>query len=195
MDFRRHVTAGRLAELFGPSQVATDAFLRTLGWRHVAEQELPLLAPETREYLEAYAAGVNEWITATGGAGASGAKSLEYSVLGLQNSAYEVQPWTPVDSLAWLKAMAWDLRGNMESEIARGVLFAHGLTRARSASSIRPTRTVATSRSSPACPARPRDRGTDTGPLSGNADVPWNDVAPDPAGTLRRGRVPAATAR
>ena len=31
MDFRRHVTAGRVAELFGESQVATDAFIRTLG--------------------------------------------------------------------------------------------------------------------------------------------------------------------
>ena len=41
MDFRRHVTAGRLAELFGPDQVETDAFIRTLGWRRVAEQELP----------------------------------------------------------------------------------------------------------------------------------------------------------
>src|SRR5690606_1584020 len=28
MDFRRHVTSGRLAELFGPSQLETDMFLR-----------------------------------------------------------------------------------------------------------------------------------------------------------------------
>ena len=32
---------------------------------------------------------------------------------------YEPEPWTPVDSLAWLKAMAWDLRGNMDDEIDR----------------------------------------------------------------------------
>jgi penicillin G amidase len=31
MDFRRHVTAGRLAELFGEDQVERDTFLRTLG--------------------------------------------------------------------------------------------------------------------------------------------------------------------
>ena len=43
MDFRRHVTAGRLAELFGESQVATDTFVRTLDWRGVAEQEYALL--------------------------------------------------------------------------------------------------------------------------------------------------------
>ena len=41
------------------------------------------------------------------------------------------EPWSPIDSLAWLKAMAWDLKGNYDSEIGRAVLFAHGLTRAQ----------------------------------------------------------------
>ena len=80
----------------------------------------------------------------------SGAKSLEYTVLGLTNGDYTVEPWTPVDSLAWLKAMAWDLRGNMESEIGRAVLFAHGLTREQIDQLYPATRTTATSRSSPA---------------------------------------------
>jgi penicillin G amidase len=129
MDFRRHVTAGRLSELFGADQIGTDAFLRTLGWRRVAEQEWALLTPETRAHLQEYADGVNAWIAGHGGADATGAKSLEYAVLGLSNGGYTVEPWHPVDSLAWLKAMAWDLRGNMESEIARALLLAHGLTR------------------------------------------------------------------
>ena len=45
MDFRRHPAAGQLSELFGQSQVETDAYVRTLGWQRVAEQELSLLAP------------------------------------------------------------------------------------------------------------------------------------------------------
>jgi penicillin amidase len=129
MDFRRHVTAGRLSELFGVDQVATDAFLRTLDWRGVAARELPLLSADTRRYLQAYADGVNAWIEANGGSEPTAGKSLEYSVLRLNNSGYTVEPWSPVDSLAWLKAMAWDLRGNMKSEIGRAVLFASGLTR------------------------------------------------------------------
>ena len=40
MDFRRHVTSGRVSELFGSSQLGTDRFLRTLGWRVIAEQEV-----------------------------------------------------------------------------------------------------------------------------------------------------------
>jgi penicillin amidase len=129
MDFRRHVTAGRLAELFGPDQVATDAFLRASGWRVVAEQEWSILSADTRASLQAYADGVNAWINANGGAAPTGAKSLEYTVLGLTTSGYTVEPWSPIDSLAWLEAMAWDLRGNMTSELTRAALLAHGLTR------------------------------------------------------------------
>lgn len=129
MDFRRHVTSGRLSELFGASLVPTDAFLRTLGWRRVAEQEWRLVSPQTRSYLQAYAEGVNAWIADHGGSAPSGAKSLEYTILRLQNSGYVVQEWDPVDSIAWLKAMAWDLRGNMGAEIGRAALLAHGLSR------------------------------------------------------------------
>ena len=35
---------------------------------------------------------------------------------------YRPEPWTAVDSLAWLKAMAWDLRGNMDDEIDRALV-------------------------------------------------------------------------
>ena len=118
MDVRRHVTAGRLAELFGESQLETDRFLRTLGWRRVAEQELALLSEQTRTLLEAYADGVNAHLEDRAGA----ALSLEYAVLGLTNGGYEPEPWEPADSLAWLKAMAWDLRADMEDEVARARL-------------------------------------------------------------------------
>src|SRR5699024_2115548 len=59
MDFRRHVTSGRLAELFGESAVDTDKFVRTLGWRRVAEREYANLDGKTQRLLKSYAAGVN----------------------------------------------------------------------------------------------------------------------------------------
>lgn len=125
MDFRRHVTGGRVAELFGADQVETDAFLRTMGWRRVAEREWAGISAEARGFLTAYAEGVNAWLADHDG----GAASLEYTLLGLTNRGYEIEPWHPVDSLAWLKAMAWDLRSNMEVEIGRAALLGHGLTR------------------------------------------------------------------
>jgi penicillin amidase len=125
MDFRRHVTAGRLAELFGKSQVKTDAFIRTMGWRRTAAEEFKLLAPDTQRYLRAYADGVNAWIGEHSGPTAS----LEHGLLKLTNDGYRIAKWDPVDSVAWLKAMAWDLRSNMVDELGRAQLLAEGLGR------------------------------------------------------------------
>ncbi|WP_200938367.1 penicillin acylase family protein [Aeromicrobium sp. Root472D3] len=123
MDFRRHVTAGRLAELVGDAALDTDKYVRTLGWRRVAEQELALLDDDTLRLVNAYARGVNRYID-----GRSSAElSLEYAVLGLTGPSYRPERWTAVDSLAWIKAMAWDLRSNMTDEIDR-VLSTEKLT-------------------------------------------------------------------
>ncbi|MEO7016128.1 MAG: penicillin acylase family protein [Leifsonia sp.] len=118
MDFRRHVTAGRLSEMFGQSQVPTDTFIRTLGWRTVAEQEVKNLDKTTLRYYQDYADGVNAYLASHKGA----ELSLEYAVLGLQNPGYSPEPWTPADSVSWLKAMAWDLRSNLVDEIDRALL-------------------------------------------------------------------------
>ncbi|WP_166134080.1 penicillin acylase family protein [Nocardioides ochotonae] len=128
MDVRRHATAGRLAELFGEDAVESDAMVRTMGWRRVAERELALVAPETREALEAYAAGVNAYLAQH----SPSQIAVEYTVLRLGGLSYRPEEWTPVDSLAWLKAMAWDLRGNMGEEIGRVLAEAEvGAARAR----------------------------------------------------------------
>jgi len=118
MDVRRHTTAGRLSEMFGESTLEVDKTIRTMGWRRVAEQELSRLSPETQAYLQAFSDGVNAYIHTH----SPSEMSLEYAVLGLQNKDYQVEDWSPADSVAWLKAMAWDLRGNMEDEIQRGLL-------------------------------------------------------------------------
>jgi len=115
MDFRRHVTAGRLSELLGESTVQTDMYIRTMGWRRVAALEYDLLAPDTKDYLTSYSDGVNAYLNGRSATGLS----VEYTVLGLTGLDYEPEKWTPIDSLAWLKAMAWDLRGNMDEEIER----------------------------------------------------------------------------
>ncbi|MFF9776122.1 penicillin acylase family protein [Streptomyces sp. NPDC013978] len=118
MDVRRHMTAGRLSEMFGEGQVDNDEFLRTLGWHRIAEEEYKkTLSAETKKYLDAYAKGVNAYL-----AGKDGDEiSVEYAALGFAND-YKPEEWTPVDSIAWLKAMAWDLRGNMQDEIDRALM-------------------------------------------------------------------------
>ena len=120
MDLRRHITAGRLSELVGEAGIDTDRVIRTLGWRRVAEAELPRLQPATRRYLQAYADGVNAYIDRQGSASEM---SLEYAILGQRVPDYRVERWTPADSLAWMKAMAWDLRSDYDNELMRARLF------------------------------------------------------------------------
>jgi penicillin amidase len=117
MDVRRHITAGRLSEMFGEDTLETDKVVRTMGWRRIAEQELNKISAESLAYLEAFSAGVNAYLKDK----SPGELSLEYTLLALGGLDYQVEDWTPEDSVAWLKAMAWDLRGNMQVEIDRAM--------------------------------------------------------------------------
>jgi penicillin amidase len=121
MDAWRHIGSGRLSEMFGSATAETDAFLRTLGWRQTAEAEWENLGPDTKAILQDYADGVNAYLKDHTDA----ALSLEYAVLALPilSPNYEIEPWTPIHSLTWGKAMAWDLRGNMDEEIQRAILL------------------------------------------------------------------------
>lgn len=119
MDVWRHTAAGRLSEMFGESQVKTDAFLRTLGWWRLAERDYQRLPEDVKAILDAYADGVNAYLAERQGS----ALSFEYAVLKLLNPDYEPEPWSPVHALAWIRVMAWDLRANMQLEIERAVLL------------------------------------------------------------------------
>ena len=119
MDFWRHIGSGRLAEVFGESQVETDTFLRTLGWREIAEAQYAAAPPEMQAIMEAYSGGVNAYLATQSPADLS----FEYTVLEFTNHGYTPQAWSPVDTLTWGIAMAWDLGGNMASEIERAMLL------------------------------------------------------------------------
>ena len=118
MDFWRHVGSARIAEMF-PSQLSTDIFLRTLGWKEIVEKEFSSLDAQSKSLLEAYAEGVNSYITTHKGTNLS----LEYGILKLLNPSYSPEPWTPINTLTWEKSMAYDLGGNMSLEIERAILL------------------------------------------------------------------------
>jgi penicillin amidase len=114
MEFWRRIGAGRLSEILGRSTCESDAFIRTVGWHRVAVQELKLLDAETRAVLEAYAEGVNAYVSTH-----EGRLGLEFAVLELTGVEFEPEPWTPLNTLSWAKVMAWDLGGNMNDELLR----------------------------------------------------------------------------
>ena len=109
LETHRRIGAGRLAEAFGEGALETDRFLRALGVRRAAQAQWDATQGESREVLEAYAAGVNAVMRQ-----ALKARPPEFLILGLQP-----EEWTPVDSLAWTIMMAWDLGGNWNSELQR----------------------------------------------------------------------------
>ncbi|WP_221739771.1 penicillin acylase family protein [Arachnia propionica] len=119
MDLRRHITAGRLSELVGEGGKESDIAVRTMGFRRVAEQDWEQLSDETRGLYEAYAAGVNAHIRDK----APWQIANEYTVLGLTVPFGGIEPWTPVDSLAWLKAMSNSLSASHGTEAGNMALL------------------------------------------------------------------------
>ena len=88
MDLLRRAAAGELAEIFGPIALEYDKENRTLGMRVAAERAVVEATPEIRGLLEAYAGGVNQYISAR-----RGRLPIEFTILG-----YEPKPWTPADT-------------------------------------------------------------------------------------------------
>ncbi|MDY6875049.1 MAG: penicillin acylase family protein [Chloroflexota bacterium] len=119
MEFWRRIGSGRLAEILGESGLDSDRFIRTLGWHRTAAQELGQLDAETWVVLEAYAEGVNSYISTH-----RGRLGLEFTILGFTGVEFEPEPWTPLNTLTWAKVMAWDLRGNMDDELVRAHIAA-----------------------------------------------------------------------
>ncbi|NIN67864.1 MAG: penicillin acylase family protein, partial [Anaerolineae bacterium] len=113
MEMNRRIGSGTLSEVLGDATLDDDRFIRTLGWRRVAEMEAGSLQSESKALLEAYAAGVNAFIERH-----RGSLPVEFIILG-----FEPQPWTPADSISWAKVMAWELGGNWEAELLRAQLI------------------------------------------------------------------------
>src|SRR3546814_5150723 len=91
----------------GESTLSLDRFFRTLGFRQLAEANLEHLSGETKTALQAYAEGVNAFLTER-----SGPLPLEFQIL-----RYEPEPWSPADSLLWGRLMALRLSENWRDEL------------------------------------------------------------------------------
>ena len=98
MDFLRRAASGTAAEMVGQAGLSNDVSLRTLGLRRAAEASLPAYSERARGVLEAYAAGVNAYLHD------NPALPSEYQALEITR----IDPWTPIDSLAIGKLLAWD---------------------------------------------------------------------------------------
>ena len=111
MDLLRRSSAGCLAEVFGDSVVAMDVKQRTFGFSQVAVAVMRRLPREQQAALEAYAEGVNAFL--------SGMKKppFEFLLLG-----YRPAMWRPEDSLLVVLAMFQMLNGADDDERMRTIM-------------------------------------------------------------------------
>ena len=115
MELYRRVTRGRLSEVMGERTIPIDQRFLTLGLRDAAEAEWQRASPAVKLALERYAAGVNAVQMPLSGR----KRPLEFQFLGIKPSE-----WTPVDSLAVGRLLAWRLAENHQAELVRGALAA-----------------------------------------------------------------------
>jgi penicillin amidase len=121
MEFWRHTAGGEIQELTGKTEslMGTDIFIRTVGWRRAAERDFAALDDETRALLQAFSDGVNAYTSSRSPDGLA----LEYRILGVTGVNIQIEPWTPIDSLAWGKVMAWNLTDSYDRELMRQALL------------------------------------------------------------------------
>jgi penicillin amidase len=100
---------GRLAEIAGKDAVAMDRLSRRIGFRRIAEGQLPLLDDDVRLQIESFARGV----TAGARTGSDG-QAHELTFLGV-----EPTPLEPADVIAVLAFLAFALASNWDIELAR----------------------------------------------------------------------------
>ena len=112
MDILRRVGQGRMAEIRGAELLPVDKFIRTLGFYREAETSFSALSPWAQKRLEAYADGVNAFLT-------SHALPPEFLLAG-----DTPDPWKPVDSLVIGKIEAYQLSQNFKLKLLRARLIA-----------------------------------------------------------------------
>lgn len=94
MELFRRAVQGRLAEILGPDWLEHDIRTRTLGLYRHAQLIVEHLAPDTREALEAYAAGVNHCLQ----------NDNENMAAVFAKRGWVPEPWTAADSIAvWMR--------------------------------------------------------------------------------------------
>lgn len=110
MEIQRRAATGRLSEALGPAALPTDRFMRTIGFARAASEARSRLDAPTVETIDAYARGVNAFLSRTSG----WRLPIEYALTGIT-----AEPWTPDDVVAAMKLLAWMQGLNWREELLR----------------------------------------------------------------------------
>ncbi len=116
MMLLRRTVQGRLSELFGARTARTDELMRRLDLYGLAQSSVAAQDEATRAALEAYARGVNAWVTAINER-ALGRGAPEFFLF-----PADIAVWAPADSIALVKLLALQLSSQIPAEVLRARL-------------------------------------------------------------------------
>lgn len=100
MDLLRHITEGRLSEIFGERYLENDIILRALRFRDKSEKLLANADSSHIEVLRAFSEGVNQYIQTN-----KHRLPFEFRILG-----YKPELWEPYQTVNMIGYMGWDLK-------------------------------------------------------------------------------------
>lgn len=112
MDMARRIGEGRLSELFGGVTLPFDRMFRIIGIKRISREVEQKMTRESLARLEAYAAGVNAFITSQ-----KGKYPIEFDLL-----RYDPEPWAPLHSIMIGRLMAWELNLSWWVDLTLGVI-------------------------------------------------------------------------
>ncbi|MEX0968879.1 MAG: penicillin acylase family protein [Paracoccaceae bacterium] len=113
MTLMRRTAQGKLSEIFGNQTLETDRLMRALDLYNISIAAVDLQSPQTLQMLNAYAAGVNAWLSYVR-ENARGRGAPEFFVL-----PTGIAPWTAADSIAVMKLMALQMTDKAALEVLR----------------------------------------------------------------------------
>ena len=115
--FQMHLTRlfaeGRLSEFAGEATKDLDIQMRTIGLHRNARKHAKILNRETRETMQAFADGVNQFIKSH-----KDNLQLEFKLAGIKPG-----PWKIEDSMAIVYYMGWGSAANMQTEMISQMLI------------------------------------------------------------------------
>lgn len=113
MTVSQMAAQGRFAEFLGSELIPIDQLQRTVGFWRIARKIERQLADSTRQMLQAYADGVNQYVDRN-----PRALPVQFAMAGMGPI-----PWTPTHSLALARLMAWQLNMAWRSELVYNMIF------------------------------------------------------------------------
>jgi penicillin G amidase len=132
MDILRRTAEGKLSEIIGSTEVGMDLQFRTLFTTpfstppglSLGEALVSALDQPTMDIMNAYANGVNAYITAMKAGDPNAPFPAEYGLLLFPLSPSVVALWTPVDTLSIARLQQFELSETLSDEIDNGLFLA-----------------------------------------------------------------------